>query len=57
MKIHITLKALSRSQAYKENLRIYVRMSVFGTLKADNMEILLSVKCSHQKVIVRLAMI
>ena len=31
--------------------------SVFGTLKADNMEILLSVKCSHQKVIVRLAMI
>ena len=31
--------------------------SVFGTLKAGNMEILLSMKCSHHKVIVRLAMI
>ncbi|CCL97442.1 hypothetical protein BN191_810003 [Clostridioides difficile T61] len=30
---------------------------MFGTLKAGNMEILLSMKCSHHKVVVRLAII
>lgn len=44
MKIHIVLKALSSTQAYISDLRIYVKDSSNGTREAWNMEVLLPVK-------------
>ena len=44
MKIHIVLKALSSTQAYISDLRIYVKDSSNGTWEAWNIEALLPVK-------------
>lgn len=40
MKVHTMLQALAKQQAYRGDLRVYVKDSVFGTWKADNTEIL-----------------
>ena len=44
MKIHIVLQALSSTQAYISDLRIYVKDSSNGTREAWNMEVLLPMK-------------